>query len=334
MGGMPVPRRTGMKRSTNNSLLTDRLVALGEMVRLRILRMLEREELSVGEVARIVQLPQSTVSRHLKVLGDGGWLVKRTEGTATFYRLVLDDLPQPCRELWLVVREQLGGPTGTGTTPELAEDVRRLAAVIAERRQDSQSFFGRVAGQWDDVRGELFGTRFTAESLLALLPREWTVVDLGCGTGNVAELLSPLVKRVIAVDASAAMLKAAQKRLEGRGNVEFVRGEAQRLPLRDASADAVVAFLVLHHVPEIAAALGEMRRVLRRGGVALIVDMVEHDRQSYRHTMGHHWLGFGEQRLGDELRRAGFGDVRFVPQTPEADAKGPGLFACTAFADH
>lgn len=325
--GLPV------KRSANNSLLTDRLVALGEMVRLRILRMLEREELSVGEVARIVQLPQSTVSRHLKVLGDGGWLLKRTEGTATFYRLVLDDLPAPCRELWLVVREQLGGPKGTGTTPELAEDVRRLGAVIAERRQDSQAFFGRVAGQWDEVRSELFGSRFTAESLLCLLPRDWTVIDIGCGTGNVSELLSPLVRRVIAVDASSAMLKAAQKRLEGEGrtNVEFVRGEIQKLPLKDGSADAAVAFLVLHHVPEIAAALAEMRRVLRPGGQALIVDMVEHDRQSYRHTMGHHWLGFGEARLAGELAAAGFEGVRFVPLTPEAEAKGPGLFACTAF---
>jgi len=319
-----------VKRSAHNSLLTDRLVALGEMVRLRILRLLEREELSVGEVARIVQLPQSTVSRHLKVLGDGGWLGKRTEGTATFYRLLLDDLPDSCRELWLVVREQLGGPTGTGTTAELAEDVRRLASVLAERRQDSQAFFGRVAGQWDDVRGELFGSKFTAESLLALLPRDWTVVDIGCGTGNVAELLSPLVKRVFAVDASAAMLNAAKKRLVGRENVEFVRGEIQSLPLEGGIADAAVAFLVLHHVPDLASALGEMYRVLRPGGVALIVDMVEHDRQSYRHTMGHHWLGFGETGLATEIRKAGFAEPRFVALTPEAEAKGPGLFACTA----
>lgn len=324
------PGSSPLKRSANNSLLTDRLVALGEMVRLRILRMLEREELSVGEVARIVQLPQSTVSRHLKVLGDGGWLAKRTEGTATFYRLVLDDLPRPSRELWLVVREQLGGPSGSGTTPELAEDVRRLAAAIAERRQDSQAFFGRVAGQWDDVRSELFGSRFTAESLLTLLPQSWTVVDIGCGTGNVSELLSPLVKRVIAVDASAAMLKAAQKRLEGRGNVEFVRGDLEKLPLKDASVEAAVTFLVLHHVPELAGALREMRRVLKPGGSALIVDMVEHDRQTYRHTMGHHWLGFNEANLSEELRSAGFVDERFVPLTPDADAKGPGLFACVA----
>ena len=319
-----------MKRSAHNSLLTDRLVALGEMVRLRILRLLEREELSVGEVAKIVQLPQSTVSRHLKVLGDGGWLVKRTEGTATFYRLVLDDLPGPCRELWLVVREQLGGATGTGTTPELAEDVRRLASVLTERRQDSQAFFGRVAGQWDEVRSELFGARFTAESLLCLLPRDWTVVDIGCGTGNVTELLCPLVKRVIAVDASAAMLKAAEKRLGAcaKGKVEFVRGEIQKLPLQNGVADAAVAFLVLHHVPEIGAALREMRRVLRDRGTALIVDMVEHDRQSYRHTMGHHWLGFGEERMKREMEAAGFGEVRVLPMSPEAEAKGPGLFAC------
>ena len=322
-----------MKRSSHTSLITDRLAALGEMVRLRILRLLEREELSVGEVARIVQMPQSTISRHLKVLGDGGWLIKRSEGTATYYRLILDDLPAPSRALWLAVREQLGGPTGTGNTPDLAEDNRRLASILAERREDSQGFFGRVAGQWDDLRNDLFGVRFTLESLLTLLPRDWVVADLGCGTGNVSELLAPVVKRVIAVDQSSPMLKAAQKRLEGGGykNITFSRGELDSLPIDPASVDACICVLVLHHVAEPAAAIREMKRILRPGGTVLIVDMVEHNRATYRHTMGHKWLGFSEQSLSSVLKSAGFSDPRFFHLASASEAKGPGLFACTAF---
>src|SRR5687767_1510070 len=128
-----------MKRMRPASTVTDLLGALSEVVRLRILRLLEVEELSVGEVAKVVQLPQSTVSRHLKVLADGGWLAKRNAGTATLYRLVLDDLSLAARTLWLAVRSQIG------EAPEIGEDARRLTGVLAERRLDSQAFFGRVA---------------------------------------------------------------------------------------------------------------------------------------------------------------------------------------------
>ena len=322
-----------MKRSSPISSLTDRLAALGEMVRLRMLRVLEREELSVGEVAKVVQLPQSTVSRHLKVLADGDWVAKRTEGTATFYRVVLDDLPKENRALWLAVREQLGGGQAEVSASDLAEDLRRLTAVLAERREDSQGFFGRVAGQWDQVRAELFGSRFTMAGMLAMLPREWTVLDLGCGTGNAAELLSPLVKRVIAVDRSQPMLNAAKKRLSGGGceNVEFVLGDLSSLPIEDAQADAAVCFLVLHHVEDPAAALKECARVLKPGGQLLVVDMVEHDRDSYRHTMGHRWLGFSRTNIEDMAKRSGLVRARYITLAGDTEARGPGLFAMTVF---
>jgi ubiquinone/menaquinone biosynthesis C-methylase UbiE/DNA-binding transcriptional ArsR family regulator len=320
-----------MKIPIGTKTVTDRLADLSEPVRLRILRVLEREELSVGEVASVVQLPQSTVSRHLKVLSEGGWLVKRAEGTATLYRMVLDDLPVSTRALWMTVREQVIGMGGGGEPVELAEDTRRLAGVLAERRMDSQAFFGRVAGQWDDVRNELFGDRFTLRGLLALLPRDWVVADLGCGTGNASELFAPLVKRVIAVDQSAPMLKAAKKRLAEFDNITFLRGELRQLPMDDASADATVSVLVLHHMEEPMWACREMRRVLKPGGVTLIVDMVEHDRESYRHTMGHRWLGFPESMMTGMLTDAGFENVRYAILPPDPSARGPGLFACTAF---
>ncbi|MBC7834101.1 MAG: metalloregulator ArsR/SmtB family transcription factor [Phycisphaerales bacterium] len=321
-----------MKRTGPQSSITDRLAALGEPIRLRCLRVLERDELSVGELSRVVQLPQSTVSRHLKVLADGGWLIKRTEGTATLYRLILDDLAPADRALWTTVRDQMSGGVGDKGSPELDEDIRRLSGVLNERRTDSEAFFGRVAGEWDAVRNDLFGQRFTPLGLMSLIPRHWAVADLGCGTGNASELLAPVVARVVAVDQSAPMLKAARKRLAGQSNVEFLRAELESLPIPPASVDAAVCILVLHHVADPQKAVSEMRRILKPGGVALVVDMLEHDRSSYKHTMGHRWLGFSEPTMRSFMDRAGLKNIRCSPLLPDPDARGPGLFACTAFA--
>lgn len=322
MKHVPLHDRAPARRPIRS--VTERLADIGEPIRLRILRVLESEELSVGEVAQVVQLPQSTVSRHLKVLAEGDWLVRRTVGTATLYRLVLDDLDADARALWLTVRDQLG------TGGDLAEDTRRLAAVLAERRADPQAFFGRVAGEWDQIRAEWFGGRFTHAALLSLIPPQWTVADLGCGTGNVAELLAPCVKRIIAVDQSEPMLAAARKRLAGHANVAFREGSLESLPIDDASIDACISVLVLHHVAEPLAAFREMRRILRPSGVALVVDMLEHDRAEYRHTMAHKHLGFAPRAIQSLLREAGFASVTVRTLPPEPDAKGPGLFAAVA----
>jgi SAM-dependent methyltransferase len=300
---------------------------LAEPARVRILRIQDGGELSVGEIAAVVQLPQSTVSRHLKVLTEAGWLSRRNVGTATLYQFAMDNLSSISRTLWVTVREQLEEEGGA----ELREDSRRLKDVLAQRRLDSEAFFGRVAGEWDAVRGRLFGAGFTARSLLGLIPRSWVVADLGCGTGNASELLAPLVHRVVAVDKSGPMLEAAAKRLglAGAGNVEFREGSLEALPLRDRSVDAAAAVLVLHHVQDAGRALVEMRRVLRAsrgGGVGLVVDMVEHDREEYRRTMGHIHLGFAPEGVAKMMRAAGFAAARadLLPADPEA--RGPGLF--------
>lgn len=324
-----------MKRLPANFGLAEQLALLGEPTRLRLLRLVERQELSVGELAKVMQLPQSTVSRHLKLLLDAGWVVRRNEGTASLFRMVMDDLNEASRSLWVAVRPQFGL---AGFAAQSEEDDRRLESVLAERREDSQVFFGRVAGQWDEVRNDLFGGRFTAPALLALLPSHWEVADLGCGTGNAAELLASQVRRVVAVDQSAPMLAAAKQRLSGVENVEFRHGTMENLPLADGSVDAVVCVLVLHHVADPGKAMAEMRRVLRTdrgGGVALIVDMVEHDRASYRHTMGHRWLGFSAATLSELFSNNGFaGEVQYRLLCCDVDAKGPGLFVCTARAEH
>lgn len=311
-----------MKQQRTQSLL-DRLAALGEVVRLRILRLVEAEELSVGEIAKVVQLPQSTVSRHLKVLLDGGWVVKRSEGTTTLYRLLQDDLPPEHRSLWRTVREQMGSEA------TLDEDLRRLRGVIDERKTDSQTFFGRYGGQWDELRNDLFGARFTSLAMLSLLKRNWVVADLGCGTGNVSELLAPVVERVVAVDMSGAMLDAARRRLANEQNVDFVEAPIHATTLPTGSVDVAACFLVLHHHPSPKSALAEMRRILRAnrsGGMALVVDMVKHDRAEYRRQMGHEHLGFGKSDLLPMMHDAGFARVEYRELPAEPSAKGPGLF--------
>lgn len=296
------------------------LGTLGDMARLRMLRLLVREELGVGELARALQLPQSTVSRHLKPLHDQGWVVKRTEGTQSLFRLVPEHLAPDMRTLWTMSLEHMG------SAPTYEEDDARLAQVLAARRVDSRTFFGRIGGEWDELRRQLFGSAFGADALLALLDPGTVVADLGCGTGDAAERLAPYVKRVLAIDREPAMLAAARKRLATFRNVEFRQGDIFTLPLKAGEADVLVMMLVLHHLDDPGAALKGIARVMGQGARLLIVDMVRHDRTSYQHTMGHRHLGFAESELRDLARGAGLKLARYTRLRPDTQGKGPGLF--------
>jgi ubiquinone/menaquinone biosynthesis C-methylase UbiE len=302
--------------------IVDRLSALADATRGRLLFVLERHELTVGELCSILQLPQSTVSRHLKVLADDGWVASRADGTSRRYRLAQPD--DPARRLWQVVRESLA------VAPGAAHDLQRLDRVLAERRTRSRDYFRGVAGEWDRVRAELFGGRADLLALLALLDDRMVVGDLGCGTGAMTEALAPAVARVIAVDDSEAMLGAARARLDGIGNTELRAGSLEALPIDDGALDAAVLSLVLHYVPEPLPALAEAARALRPGGKLLVVDMLPHDREDMRVEMGHVWPGFDEPLVAGWLAEAGFARVRYRALPPEPQAKGPGLFVCTA----
>lgn len=304
--------------------ILDHLSALADTTRSRLLLLLDRHELTVSELCGIMQLPQSTVSRHLKALADSGWISARAEGTSNLYAMTRDDIDASARRLWALVREQIG------PTPAALHDQRRVQTVLAERRTKSQEFFSSSAGQWDRVRDDLFGERFHLAALPAFADSEWTVGDLGCGTGQMTAALAPFVRHVIAVDASAAMLQAAKKRLQDFENVELRRGDLESLPIDDARLDAATLALVLHHLPEPGRALTEVGRVLKPQGRLIVVDMLPHDRESYRQQMGHVWLGFSEEHVRRILDESGFGDIRIVVLAPDPKSKGPGLFVATA----
>jgi ArsR family transcriptional regulator len=307
--------------------VVDQLTVLSDAIRVRMLAVLEGRELTVSELCDVVQLPQSTVSRHLKTLADGDWVTSRRDGTRRLYTLPLEDLEATARRLWQVVAEQAAASATS------AHDERRLKQVLARRRTQSEAFFSSSAGQWDRLREELFGPTSHLRALVGLLDPNLVVGDLGCGTGTVTQCLSQFCERIIAVDASNEMLEAAHAKIAGQNHIEFRQGSLEKLPIANGELDVALMMLVLHHLPEPPRVLAEAARAVKPGGRVLILDMLPHEREEYRQTMGHVWLGFSEKQMTQWLLAAGFKEIRWQALPPESKAKGPSLFVATARRD-
>src|SRR3954453_4708038 len=307
----------------NAAAIFDDLSTLADATRGRVLLVLERHELTVSELCAVLQLPQSTVSRHLKTLADANWVTSRRDGTSRYYTLALDERDAHTRRLWALLREQIA------RTPGADQDARRVKGVLARRQTQSEAFFASAAGQWDRLRRDLYGSASALHALPALVDPSWTVRDLGRGTGETSAALAPFVRRVIAVDRSGEMLQAARRRLRDLPTAEVRRGELEALPIADGELDAATLILVLHHLPDPGAALGEASRVLKKGGRLVIADMLPHDREEYRQQMGHVWLGFSEEQTTRLLTAAGFDRIRIIALPVSAAAKGPALFVAS-----
>lgn len=285
--------------------------ALADRTRQRLLRVLSEAELSVSELVEVLDQPQSTVSRHLKVLRDAGLLVDRRAGTTALYAARSTAAPPPGH-----------GSEGAGVPEDLRirllrwigeeplDDLekRRLEACLERRRGEPQDFFDRLGAHWDALRVEAFGPSFHLEAVTGLLPPEWSVADVGSGTGYLLPALAACFHRVIAVDPAPVMLDLARSRpdLAEAGNVEFRAGALEDLPLADGEVDLVIASLVLHHVGDPPAGIAEIHRCIRPGGRVLLIEQQPHDSDEFRERMGDTWAGFEPARLAGWLRDAGF----------------------------
>lgn len=296
------------------------LQTLADSTRVRLLRLLERQELAVSELCTTLQLPQSTVSRHLKVLASEDWVASRRDGNNHLYRVDASQWNEQRDELWKWVSKQ------AAMAPSSQLDDRRLEQVLAERPR-SDDFFRTSAGQWDALRVELFGPRVDASALAATLPPTAVVGELGCGSAPLAQLVAPFVERVIAVDNSPAMIAAAERQLKGHKNVSLKLGNLDQLPIDDQCLDAAWLVLVLPYIAQPAGVLREVARVLKAGAPLIIVDMSPHDRDLYRQQMGHVRLGLEREQLEAWCSECGLQVERFWQLPPDSAARGPALFS-------
>lgn len=303
------------------------LRSLADPTRRRLLQLLLREELNVGELVEALSQPQSTISRHLKTLRTAGLVQDRRNGTTVRYIAVdpTEDGDELSCALVRWIRQQ---PLPTALQG-------RLERVLRKRHDDAVGFFERLGNRWDELRSEAYGDAFPLEAFITLLPSEWTVADLGAGTGFLLPALAGHFRRVLAVEPSPTMLECARRRIteRGFGNVSFHAGDLGRLPIRGCTCHLAVACLVLHHVPEPDTALVEMHRILHRGGRLLIIEQQAHDNQVFREMMQDRWWGFLPAALMRKAQEAGFRAVRHQEITMTRRSAGtlevPPLFVIT-----
>jgi SAM-dependent methyltransferase len=278
--------------------------ALSEGTRQRIVQLLLIEELSVTELVEILRQPQSTISRHLKSLRSAGLVLDRRDGATSYYQAQVPTDESnglaPLLLKWFQNRPM----------PVALRD--RLARVLHDRRDGTGSFFDRLGRKWDELRSSAFGDAFAFESMMTLLPREWTVADIGTGTGFLLPILADNFRSVLAVEPAATMLECARQRVSDHGatNVAFYQGDLNRLPIQEGTVDLTIACLVLHHVQKPADALAELHRVLRPGGQVLLIEQQSHENQKFYETMQDVWWGFDPTDLASQAERAGFTELR------------------------
>jgi len=274
--------------------------ALGDRNRLRIVMILSRGPLSVGEIASVLGLSQSNASHHLKQLTDAGIVRRRGERGWAFYGINPDEP---------IVSGLLQTATSNlGALSCSASDLRRLSALHRERRNRSREFFGALGEQWNLVRESLPPFEVYRDSLAGILGSPGSLLEIGVGAGHMIPFLTSVSGKVVGVDNSPEMLDAAAASAGEKGlasRVDLRLGEAEHLPLGDGSVDAAVMHFMLHHAGNPGEALLEAARVIRGNGRLVLVEFTGHSSDSFRQRHGDLWPGFSPDELLAWCRDAG-----------------------------
>jgi ArsR family transcriptional regulator len=276
------------------------LRALSDATRLRIMALLEKDELSVHELQEITRLGQSRISTHLGLLQESGLLQSRREGKRIFYKLS-GEPDGPAGEIVRLVVQ------GACELPEHSADQINLKRILQRRREQAQVYFNQVAGRFDRVYGPGRSWQGFGHLLLRIVP-PLVVADLGSGEGLISELLARRCKKVIAVDNSEKIVAygAAKAKKNGLKNLEFRLGDLQNPPINANSVDLVILSQALHHAETPSAAISAAHRLLRPHGQILILDLLRHRFEKAHESYGDRWLGFAESDLHRWLEEAGF----------------------------
>jgi ubiquinone/menaquinone biosynthesis C-methylase UbiE len=296
---MPNVRSVEQRVSMNR--LLGGLKAVAEPTRLRILSLCAHAELTVSDLTQILGQSQPRVSRHLKLLTEAGLLDRFREGAFALYRLAGDGASA---ELAATVADLV--PLDD---PLSQRDLARLEAMKAVRAQAAVEYFRANAGQWDVIRRMHVADSEVEQAILDCLPSGplGDVVDLGTGTGRMLELVAGRASRLVGIDRSREMLAIARAKLERTDATgwQVRHGDVHSLPLADESFDVALVHQVLHFLRDPEDALVEAARVLRPGGLLIVVDFARHEVEGLRDEHAHVWLGFADQEVASWLAKAG-----------------------------
>jgi ubiquinone/menaquinone biosynthesis C-methylase UbiE/DNA-binding MarR family transcriptional regulator len=276
---------------------------LSDPSRVRILLLLEREELSVTELQEILAMGQSRISTHLAQLKQAGLVEDRRIGKSILYRFV----PTAHRQFGHLLRVLRDAAT---EIPEAADDSQALKLALGRRRDRMRAYFDGLAGKFGRQYVPGHSWKGVAETLLALMP-PLEIADLGAGEGTFSQLLARRAKRVIAVDNSEKMVEYGSDlaRKHGVGNLEYRQGDLETVPIEDHSVDLAFFSQALHHAQHPERAVAEAWRILKPGGRIVVLDLMRHTFEDAREMYGDLWLGFTEVEVGRFLEQAGFSNV-------------------------
>ncbi len=310
--------------------------AMSDQTRLRILKILQNGPLHVNEVLEILDMGQSRISRHLKILSDAGLIEGIRQGIRVYYqfRSDIDENPQlieilrsfhlePAR---LSQEDSSGREAALILTKYQHEDLEKVKEILKTRKNLSVEHFQSYGSEQDSLQSRYVDASFYRKEILSMLPpAAKTVIDVGSGTGALAKEAAKKTKHLICVDQSPRMLEIAKESMKdssGKTKVEFRVGSAEHLPVRDKEADAVIASMVLHHLPEPETALSEIRRAMVAGGTLIVAELNEHQERDMHAYFADFWLGFPKARLTAMMKKSGFQIIK------ESKGKGRGNLEC------
>jgi ubiquinone/menaquinone biosynthesis C-methylase UbiE len=266
--------------------------------RLRILLLLEEEELSVAEVQEILAKGQSQISTHLAQLKQAGLVDDRRTGKNAFYR------SKAPAELMALLRQ------AAGEVPEAQQDREALRLVLRKRQDTMRRYFDELAGKFGRQYVPGRSWKGIAEAMLKLLP-PMVIADLGAGEGTISQLMAQRAKKVIAIDNSGKMVEfgAELAKKHGIGNLEYRLGDLEDVPIRTGTVDLAFLSQALHHAVHPERAIAEAWRIVKPGGRIAILDLNRHHFEEAREMYADLWLGFTELEIEKYLKGAGFRNV-------------------------
>jgi ubiquinone/menaquinone biosynthesis C-methylase UbiE/DNA-binding HxlR family transcriptional regulator len=301
--------------------MLDTYKALADESRLRVVRVLSLGYFNVQELTAVMDLSQSTVSHHLKVLHRAGITRLHREGTWAYYSLTNSEEAPFATATLQALLSHGESKEGGSLRAVFIRDRVEAEKLLSARRDHSHRFFESVAEQWHELRHEAHGHTPLVDELVRAVPNDVAVLDLGCGSGALLELLLPRAGKTIGVDYSPKMLEEARSNLGAKAAAVDLRlGYLEHLPLGDSSIDLGLAYMVLHHVPSPEDAMKDAFRVLRPGGALHIIDLFKHDNEYMRERFADLWLGFDQDEIVSWAQAIGFSAIekRSAPESTDS----------------